>query len=119
MNVDDLMSTARETMTVRRVYAEPVTENGVTVIAGASIWGGGGGGGGTDQQGQQGEGGGFGLHARPVGAYVIKDGAVSWVPAIDVTSVVSVLGTVTISYLLIRARTQRRRAKMLRDPRRG
>jgi len=82
MKVDDLMSTARDTMTVRRVYAEPVTENGVTVIAAASIWGGGGGGGdGTDQQGQQGEGGGFGLHTRPVGAYVIKDATVTWVPA--------------------------------------
>jgi uncharacterized spore protein YtfJ len=119
MNVDDLMSTARDTMTVRRVYAEPVIDNGVTVIAGASIWGGGGGGGGTDQQGQQGEGGGFGLHARPVGAYVIKDGAVSWVPAIDVSRFVSVLGTVTISYLLFRARAQRRHAKTLRGPRRG
>jgi hypothetical protein len=72
---------------------------------------------GHDQHGHPG--GGFGLHARPVGAYVIKDGAVSWVPAIDVTRVVSVLGIVTISYLLTRARTQRQRVKTLSHPRGG
>ena len=31
----------------------------------------------------QGEGAGFGVMARPVGAFVIKDGDVRWKPAID------------------------------------
>ena len=70
--IDDLVTTARDAITVRRVYGEPVTQDAVTVIAAASVWGGGGGGRGRDQQGQEGQGGGFGLHARPVGAYVIK-----------------------------------------------
>jgi uncharacterized spore protein YtfJ len=68
MKIDDLVTTARDAITVRRVYGEPVTQDGVTVIAAASVWGGGGGGGGRDQHGQEGQGGGFGLHARPVGA---------------------------------------------------
>jgi hypothetical protein len=64
MKIDDLVTTARDAITVRRVYGEPVTENGVTVIPAASVWGGGGGGG-RDQQGQEGQGGGFGLQLAP------------------------------------------------------
>ena len=67
-----------DAITVRRVFGEPVTQDGATVIPAASAWGGGGG---HDQQGQEGEGGGFGLHAHPVGAYIMKDGVVRWMPA--------------------------------------
>jgi hypothetical protein len=31
------------------------------------------------------EGAGFGVLARPAGAFVIRDGTVAWVPAVDVT----------------------------------
>ena len=80
MNVDEHLSGARDLMTARRVYGDPVEEDGVVVIPAAAIAGGGGGGGDNQDNG----GGGFGVHARPVGAYVIKDGEVTWKPAIDV-----------------------------------
>jgi uncharacterized spore protein YtfJ len=79
MNVDELLSGARDAMSVRRVYGEPIERDGVVVIPAAAVGGGGGGGGDNEDNG----GGGFGLRARPVGAYVIKDGEVTWKPAID------------------------------------
>jgi hypothetical protein len=59
MKVDELFSGAREAISVRRVYGDPIEHD--------------------DGNG----GGGFGLRARPVGAYVIRDGEVTWKPAID------------------------------------
>jgi uncharacterized spore protein YtfJ len=71
-------------MTAKRVYGKPVKANGVTVIPAARVVGGGGGGSnGESIDTAQGEGAGFGVMARPVGAFVIKDGVVSWKPAID------------------------------------
>ena len=80
MKLDQFVSTASDAITVRRVFAEPYEKNGTTVIAAARVQGGGGGGGGHDKDNQEGEGGGFGLAARPAGAYVIRDGKVSWQP---------------------------------------
>jgi uncharacterized spore protein YtfJ len=96
MTAEEVLSTARDAMMVRQVFAEPHTQDGITVIAAAKVIGGGGGGGGRDQQGQQGDGGGFGLIARPVGAYVIKDGRVRWVPAVDVNRLILVIGAVAV-----------------------
>jgi uncharacterized spore protein YtfJ len=80
MNVDEFLTGARDAMTVRRVYGDPIEQGDVTVIPAAAVAGGGGGGGDNAENG----GGGFGLRARPVGAYVIKDGEVMWRPAVDV-----------------------------------
>ena len=79
MNVDELLSGARDAISVRRVFGDPIEHDGVVVIPAAAVGGGGGGGGDHEENG----GGGFGLRARPVGAYMIKDGEVSWKPAID------------------------------------
>lgn len=76
----EILEKARDVMTVRRVFGEPIHEDGVTVIPVASVRGGGGGGGDAVGSG----GGGFGVVATPAGAYVIKDGEVRWRPAIDV-----------------------------------
>jgi len=100
MKIDELAAATREALSARRVYTEPYEKNGVTVIGVAAVGGGGGGGQGQDEKGQQGEGGGFGLAARPVGAYVLKDGKVGWVPAVDVNRVLSLVAFV-ISVLLI------------------
>jgi uncharacterized spore protein YtfJ len=70
-------------MTVKRVYGDPIEQEGVTVVPVAAVGGGGGGGGDSDNNG----GAGFGLRARPVGAYVIRGDDVRWVPAVDVTRV--------------------------------
>jgi uncharacterized spore protein YtfJ len=125
MKFDDFVATGRDAITVRRVYGEPITQDGATVIPAAAVWGGGGGGGGRDEQGQEGAGGGFGLHARPVGAYVIKDGVVRWTPAVDVNRIVGILGAITITWVFSRARAARMHAKAIRklveraDPRNG
>lgn len=79
MNTLESLSQAREAITVRRVYGDPYQEEGVTVIPAANVMGGGGGG--SDQQGNGGAG--FGMRARPAGAWVIKDGDVRWRPAIN------------------------------------
>jgi uncharacterized spore protein YtfJ len=100
MKVNDLVTTAGDMITVRRVFAEPYTQDGVTVIAAAAVAGGGGGGGGHDQHNQEGEGGGFGVRARPSGAYVIKDGNVRWVPAVDVNRAIAVAGVVACAALV-------------------
>ena len=47
MNVDEMLQGARDTMTVSRVYGEPIERNGVTLIPAAEVMGGGGGGGAT------------------------------------------------------------------------
>jgi hypothetical protein len=81
------------------------------VIAAATVAGGAGGGGGHDERGQEGEGGGFGVSARPAGAYVIKDGRVRWRPAVDVNRLVATVGAVAIAYLFTRARIEKARAR--------
>jgi uncharacterized spore protein YtfJ len=81
MNMDEMLAGARDAMSVKRVYGDPIEKDGVTFIPVAKIRGGGGGGGDNEGNG----GGGFGITARPVGAYVIRSGEVSWEPALDVT----------------------------------
>ena len=83
MDVKESIEAARDSLTVRRVFGEPYERNGVTVIPAASLQGGGGGGSGDQSDGRTGSGGGFGLRARPVGAYVIRGEDVSWEPARD------------------------------------
>jgi uncharacterized spore protein YtfJ len=89
MDVQDVIAQARDTLTVRRVFGEPYEKDGATIIPAARIQGGAGGGSGEDPQGQgKGSGSGFGITARPVGAFIIRDGQVSWRPAVDVTRIV-------------------------------
>lgn len=83
-NIDEILEGARDALSAKRVYGEPIENNGVTVVPAAVVRGGGGGGGDADGDG----GGGFGLVARPVGAFVIRGEAVRWVPAIDVSRLV-------------------------------
>jgi uncharacterized spore protein YtfJ len=83
MNVTEMLEGAREAMTVKRVYGDPIEREGITIVPTARVRGGGGGGGDAENNG----GGGFGLTARPVGAYVLKGGEVSWEPAVDVNRI--------------------------------
>ena len=80
MNVDELLRGARDAMTAKTVFAEPIERDGILIIPAAKVRGGGGGG--TDDA--QNGGGGFGISAKPAGAYVVRDGQVTWQPAIDV-----------------------------------
>jgi hypothetical protein len=72
---------AQRLFSAKRVYAEPVERDGVTVVPAAQITGGAGGGGGVDPEGNDGGGFGFGVIARPVGAWVIGGGEAKWKPA--------------------------------------
>lgn len=111
MKLDDLVSTARDAVTVKRVFADPYEKDGVTVIPTARVGGGGGGGRGTDEKGQEGEGGGFGVGGRPVGVYTIRNGEVAWIPAVDVNRIIVAMSTVAVTYLITRARVAKARLK--------
>jgi uncharacterized spore protein YtfJ len=110
MKIDELMSRALERLESRIVFADPVEKDGVTVIPAARITGGGGGGSGADADGRRGEGGGLGVVARPVGAFVVKDGRVTWRPAVDVNRLVATVGAVLVTAGLVVGRVLRAKA---------
>ena len=83
MDVQDVITQARDALSVRQVFGEPYEKNGMTVIPAAKVQGGAGGGEGQQDEGT-GSGKGFGISARPVGAYVVQGDKLSWQPAIDV-----------------------------------
>jgi len=95
MNVDEMLSGARDTMTVKRVYGDPIERDGILVIPAAKVRGGGGGGGDKESNG----GGGFGVSATPAGAWVVREGQVTWEPAVDVTRIATLGMVVAIVFL--------------------
>src|SRR5262245_47291629 len=97
-NSDELLGGARDAISVKRVYGGPIESEGVTVVPVAKVGGGGGGGGDNENNG----GGGFGLGAKPVGAYVIKDGDVSWQPAVDVNRIIAFAFILGLAFALRR-----------------
>jgi uncharacterized spore protein YtfJ len=116
MDVQAMIDRAREAISGRMVFSEPVERDGVTVIPAARVHGtaGGGGGEGPEGQGGRGSGGGFGLSARPVGAFVIRGGEVIWRPAVDVNRIVlggQIVALVAMLTLrsIVRARARARR----------
>lgn len=96
MDFQDVIAKAQDAMTVNRVYGKPIERDGVVIIPAAEVGGGGGGGGGSDQSGSSGNGGGYGLRARPAGAYVIREGNVKWEPAVDISSLLTRVGLIAI-----------------------
>ena len=129
MQVETLMDQARDTITVKRVFGEPIEKDGITIIPVANVMGGAGGGSGegpapttpttlvTSGEGEEGTtetasgvragviasgvGAGFGVRATPAGAYVIRDGEVSWQPAMDLTRIAIMGQIVAIVFLLV------------------
>lgn len=108
MNTGELFGTARDAISARAAFGEPIERDGYTVIPVACASGGGGIGGGRDERGAHGEGGGFGLGTRPLGVYVIGPDGVRWIPAVDVNRVISTVGTVTLAAVLAAVRISRR-----------
>ena len=106
MKLDQLLPLVRDGLTVRQVFGEPHSQDGITVIPAAKIIGGGGGGGGQLSAGQESEGGGFGMIARPVGVLVIKNGEVRWMPAFDLNRALLLAGALAVTAL--RRRRMRR-----------
>lgn len=120
MEIATLLTKVSETVQVGRSFG-PVTEHGdVTFIPVAVVVGGGGLGMGS-QPGDPaadadaavlGSGGGFGTISWPLGAYVIKNGDVRWVPALDATRVA--IAGISAAKLLLGLRRRRRRADVSR-----
>jgi uncharacterized spore protein YtfJ len=115
----EFVERARDVISVQRVFGEPIERDGAIVVPAATVSGGGGGGTGLEADGRQGNGGGFGVHARPAGALVIRDGDARWEPAhgperrIVAGTIVAVVGILAIRSLL-RPRRRRRRPRRTR-----
>jgi uncharacterized spore protein YtfJ len=105
MDVQEILSSAKSTLTTRTVYADPYEKDGLTIIPAAKVAGGGGGGSGQEEGGQSGDGGGFGMTAKPVGVFIIDGGKVRWQPAVDVNRLAMVVGTVIVTAVIARALT--------------
>lgn len=89
MDVQDVVTHARDTLTVKRVFGAPYEKDGVTVIPVARVRGDVGVGRGEVGPGEKkGSGGGFGMDAAPVGTYVIRGAEPCWRPGVDVDRIV-------------------------------
>jgi uncharacterized spore protein YtfJ len=119
MDVRDVMNRARDTLTVKRVFGEPIERNGLIVIPVARVMGGAGGGTATstDQAEGAGAGAGFGLRATPAGVYVIRGETVEWQPALNLNRVI--LGGQLVAIVLILAISVVLRARASRQPTEG
>lgn len=99
MEIERLLSGATDSLSVRRCFGEPVEQAGILVIPVAFVAGGGGGGEGEEDRPEKpdeekkgaarsGGGGGFGGVTWPLGVYVVQEGRVRFVPAVDATRIV-------------------------------
>jgi uncharacterized spore protein YtfJ len=97
------MRSAVEAATAGQVFGTPITVDGVVLLPVARFAGGGGGGSGSAPEpgGPEGGGGGFGAYGRGLGVFVLKDGRVSWRPAVDVNRIVLGGQLVAITALLV------------------
>jgi uncharacterized spore protein YtfJ len=114
MDVQSILSQARDAMTVKRVFGDPIERNGLTVIPVAKVAGGGGGGsgGGSSEEGSGSGGGvGYGLSATPAGVYVINGDDVEWEPALDLNRVILGGQIVAIALFLVIRSILRHRTK--------
>jgi uncharacterized spore protein YtfJ len=95
-----IMDKVRDIVNVRAVIGEPIERDGVLVIPAAKIRGGLGGGRGHEGAEKEGSGGGFGVASTPMGVFVVKDGDVTWRPALDINKIILAGNVVAIAMLL-------------------
>jgi uncharacterized spore protein YtfJ len=96
----------RGAVSAGQVFAEPIERDGTTLVGAARVYGGGGG----ELLTGDSSAGGVGLSAAPVGAYVIRDGQVRWIPAVDVNRVLVIVVLVLVVVMVRRARRRHRMA---------
>ncbi len=106
MTVEELLAKATDGLNAGRAFG-PVIERGDCVIIPVAFVAGGGGGGDASEGAETGSGGGIGGLTWPIGAYVVKDGNVRWVPAVDVTLLA--LGGLMVARTVLKIRARRRR----------
>src|ERR1700694_2404385 len=99
MDLEKLMAKASDALSVGRAFGPPIERGDTLVIPVAWVAGGGGGGGAdvgaedhtggdaTPKPRPGGGGGGFGGCTWPLGVYVVKNGNVRWVPAVNATRI--------------------------------
>jgi uncharacterized spore protein YtfJ len=104
----DVLAELREAVShadAGKAFGTPVVQDGTIVLPVAKVGGGGGGGGGTAPaeggSNAGGTGGGFGLSAKAMGVYVLRDGDVRWVPAVDVNRIVLGGQVIVVAALLL------------------
>ncbi|MBO0746019.1 MAG: sporulation protein [Candidatus Dormibacteraeota bacterium] len=106
MDPKEILEQARDTLTVRRVFGEPIEHDGVVVVPVAHVRGGGGAGSGEGRPDSgnagSGRGGGWGVDARPAGVYVITQGEARWRPAVDPNRIILGAQLVVIAALVLR-----------------
>ncbi len=111
MDVQDVLGQARDALTVKRVFGDPIERDGVTVVPVARVMGGSGFGSGTQPgasadgaeptaEAATGSGAGFGMIGGPAGVYVIKGGQVTWQPAVNPERMVLTAGIVAFLVLI-------------------
>jgi uncharacterized spore protein YtfJ len=112
MTIDELLAKATAGLNAGRAFGPVIERDGCVVIPVAFVAGGGGGGDALERpEGTAGAtGGGIGGLTWPIGAYVIKDGNVRWVPAVDVTLIAFGGLAVMRSVLKVRARPRQPRS---------
>jgi uncharacterized spore protein YtfJ len=120
MDVNEVIDRARDQLNVQRIFGAPIHQGEVTLIPAALVKGGGGGGGGegssTEEGGGTGKGygSGFGLKARPAGAYVLRGDRVRWIPAVDVNRIILGMQVLAGLFLLTFGRRWARRPRLSR-----
>ena len=114
MDAKEILEQARDALTVRRVFGDPIEKEGVLIVPVARVMGGAGSGSGEEGEGGgRGGGGGWGGVAAPAGVYVIDGQDVRWQPAVDLNRII--LGgqvAFVVGLLVLRSivRARRRRA---------
>jgi uncharacterized spore protein YtfJ len=110
MDVQELLSQVTDKVTVSRVFGEPIQHGEVLMVPVARVRGGAGGGTGTSpKDDSSGSGGGGGFEASPAGVYVVKNGNVTWQPAVDVNRIVAGAQVVAVVMALVIRSFLRRR----------
>jgi uncharacterized spore protein YtfJ len=119
MNVDELLAKSRDALTVGRVFGEPIERDGVTIIPVARVAGAGGGGAGGGGKGEDradGSGSGYAMSVQPAGVYVVRDGQVTWQPAVNVNRIVAGGQAVAVALFLVIWAIVRARSKAASGP---
>jgi uncharacterized spore protein YtfJ len=125
VDVKDLLKRVGENLSVGRAFGTAYEKDGLLIIPVALVAGGGGGGGGPvsaepvqdkstskgseDVEDDEASGAGFGGVVLPVGAYVVKDDDVRWVPAVNVTLIA--LAALAVLRFAVRSTTKNRRRR--------
>ncbi len=101
MQIDELLQRVGEQLTVGRAFGPAYEHDGTLVVPVAMVFGGGGGG--SDAKAETSEGGGVGGVVHPLGAYVVRDGRVRFVPTVDVSLLI--VGVLLLLRLVIKKTT--------------